>query len=158
MATKLFRFNTKKLLLLAIALALVISLASMAGTVFAASGFRLIKADLTGAAEVPGPGDPDGSGSARVRLFPNDSTVCFTIKVKDILLPAIGAHIHAGTSDVAGPIVIGLAPPDESGTSKGCVEADEDLIRDIFNNPSAYYINVHTNDFPGGAVRGQVTK
>jgi hypothetical protein len=142
---------------LQIVLVIVLSLALIG----AASGFRVLKTNLTGAAEVPGPGDPDGSGIARVRLFPNDSStsmVCFGIKVEDIMLPAVAAHIHVGAPDVAGPIVIGLTPPDASGQSEGCVTADKALADAIYNDPGAYYINVHTVDFPAGAVRGQLTK
>jgi hypothetical protein len=32
---------------------------------------------LTGAAEVPGPGDPDGSGQARIRLNSGQGEVCY---------------------------------------------------------------------------------
>jgi hypothetical protein len=140
-----------------IALVIVLSLALIS----AASGFRVLRANMTGAAEIPGPGDADGSGIARIRLFPNDSStslVCFGIKVEDILLPAIGAHIHVGAADVAGPVVVALTPPDGSGQSEGCVVADKALADAIYNDPSAYYVNVHTTDFPAGAVRGQLTK
>jgi hypothetical protein len=51
-----------------------------------------------------------------------------------------------------------LTPPDESGTSSGCVEADRGLIKDIRKNPAGYYVNVHTTEFPGGAIRDQLSK
>lgn len=158
MFTSISKSRSATILILVISATLLVSLAFAARPAFAESSFRLVKAQLTGEAEVPGPGDPDGSGSARIRLFPNEGMVCFTLRVENILLPTIGAHIHAGTADVAGPVVVPLSPPDESGTSKGCVEADEALIRDIFKNPTNYYVNVHTTDFPGGAIRGQLTK
>lgn len=111
---------------------------------------------LTGAAEVPGPGDPDGSGVATLRLNPGREQVCFALTVSTITLPATGAHIHAGTVTQAGPVVVGLTPPDATGTSSGCVDADRAVILGIIRNPEKYYVNVHTTDFPDGALRGQL--
>jgi hypothetical protein len=111
---------------------------------------------MTGAAEVPGPGDADGTGEAVITLNHGRQEVCFQLNVRDITLPATGAHIHVGSETVAGPVVVGLTPPDESGTSSGCVTADQDLIKEIMQNPASYYVNVHNTDFPGGAIRGQL--
>jgi hypothetical protein len=124
----------------------------------AANGGRPFATTLTGAAEVPGPGDPDGSGSAHLRLNPGLEQVCFEISVSNIALPATGAHIHVGDIDDFGPVVVGLIPPDESGASSGCVSADRELIKDIIQNPESYYVNVHSTEFPAGAVRGQLSK
>jgi CHRD domain len=147
---------TRKARLFSILLILILGITLVfASTAFAAST-RSFTTTLTGAAEVPGPGDPDGSGVAKIRLNPGDGEVCFKLSVSDIVLPTIGAHIHVGTEDVAGPVVVGLTPPGESGTSSGCVSADPALIRAIGQNPAGYYVNVHTTDFPAGAVRGQL--
>jgi hypothetical protein len=139
-------------------LQIMIVLALLALTSIAATGGRPFTTTLTGAAEVPGPGDPDGSGTAWLRLNPGQERVCFDISVSGIVLPATGAHIHVGTADVAGPVVVGLTPPDESGASSGCVSADRELIIDIIQNPEEYYVNVHSTEFPAGAVRGQLSK
>lgn len=53
---------------------------------------------LTGAGEVPGPGDPDGSGSAALTLNPEQEEICYTLPVANIVLPAIGAHIHVDSA------------------------------------------------------------
>lgn len=123
-----------------------------------AAGGRPFTTTLTGAAEVPGPGDPDGSGTASLTLNPGLEQVCFKLSVSNIALPATGAHIHIGTADVAGPVVVPLAAPDASGTSSGCVHADRDLIVAILQNPEGYYVNVHSTEFRAGAVRGQLSK
>jgi len=124
----------------------------------ALAGGRPFATNLTGAEEVPGPGDPDGNGTANLTLNQGQGEVCFAIEVQDIALPATGAHIHAAPAGIAGPVVVPLTPPDESGTSSGCVAADRELIKAIRQNPEAYYVNVHTTDFPAGAVRGQLSK
>lgn len=116
-----------------------------------------LTAELLGENEVP-PADLDGSGIAAVTLNSGRGLVCFQILVSNIALPATGAHIHEGEAGVNGSIVVALTPPDESGTSSGCVEADRDLIKDIRKNPAGYYVNVHTTEFPGGAIRGQLSK
>lgn len=120
---------------------------------------RPLGADLSGDAEVPGPGDADGSGVALVTLNQGQEEVCFQLTVVDITLPASAAHIHRGTADVAGPVVVALIPPDGSGVSAGCIfSVDTELIKEIRQNPDGFYVNVHNADFPGGAVRGQLSK
>ena len=110
---------------------------------------------LTGDKEVPGPGDPDGSGDATVRLNLGKQTVCYELEVWNIA-PATAAHIHVGRSDQAGPVVIPLAAPTD-GSSEGCAEGvDKALIREIIKHPHLYYVNVHNAEYPGGAVRGQL--
>jgi CHRD domain len=122
-------------------------------------GGRSFQTSLSGAAEVPGPGDPDGSGSARITLNQGRGTVCWQIEVANITLPATAAHIHSAVAGVAGPIVVPLSAPDASGQSSGCATGvDRALIKAIRKHPSEYYVNVHTSDFPAGAARGQLSK
>ena len=120
-------------------------------------GGRRLKATLTGAAEVPGPGDPDGRGRAVIRLNQGQGEVCFELTVSNIAA-ANAAHIHSGASNAAGPVVVTLTPPPTEVSSKGCVSASADLIKDIRQNPGNFYVNVHNADFPDGAVRGQLSK
>jgi hypothetical protein len=137
-------------------LCLLVALA-LGGT--ASAGGRMFTTTMTGAEEVPGPGDPDGSGVARITLNHGQGEVCFSITVEDITLPATGAHIHEAPAGEAGDIVVPLVPPDETGTSSGCVTGvDRPLIKDIIQHPEEYYVNVHTSDFPAGAIRGQLSK
>ena len=111
---------------------------------------------LTGAAERPGPGDPDGHGRATIRLNPTQQKVCFYLTVSNIMLPATAAHIHVGASTTFGNAVVTLSAPTASGISFGCVSASAGVISGILANPSNYYVNVHTTDFPDGAIRGQL--
>lgn len=122
----------------------------------ARTGGRPLAATLTGAAELPGPGDADGTGTATIRLNPGQGKVCFVLTASNITLPAIGAHIHVAPAGTAGPIVVTLSPPDATGVSGGCVSASRATIKAILQNPSGYYVNIHTSDFPAGAIRGQL--
>jgi len=54
---------------------------------------RRFSAELSGTAEVPGPGDPDGSGTASIRLNLGKREVCFELTASNIE-PATAAHIH----------------------------------------------------------------
>ena len=136
-----------------------VALFGIIGTAAAANGGRRFTTTLTGAAEVPGPGDPDGSGTAVLRLNPGQEEVCWEIQVSNITLPATGAHIHRGTATQFGGIVVHLTAPDESGTSSGCTFATRELILEIIQNPENFYVNVHTLPLYGaGAVRGQLGK
>ena len=119
-------------------------------------GGRRRTAQLTGAAEVPGPGDPDGSGTATIRLQLEQGEVCFDLTVSNIG-PATAAHIHEGAEGVAGPVVVPLDPAPTGGSSSGCIsDVDAALIQNIAQNPGQYYVNVHNEEFPDGAIRGQL--
>jgi hypothetical protein len=140
----------------AILVAVVVALA-LAGV--SLGGGRPLHTSLAGPNEVPGPADPDGSGFARITLNQGLGQVCWRIQVSNVILPAIAAHIHHAVAGVAGPIVVPLSPPDATGKSSGCATGvSRALIKAIRQHPADYYVNVHTTDFPAGAVRGQLSK
>ena len=115
-----------------------------------------LTATLSGANEIPGPGDPDGSGFAEMRLNQGQGTITYEISV-DGIAEAAAAHIHLGPAGVAGPVVVTLNPP-TGGFSSGVADVDPELIKAIRKNPENYYVNVHNADYPAGAVRGQLSK
>ena len=112
---------------------------------------------LSGSSEIPGPGDPDGNGMAWLTFNPGQEMICVSLEVTGIAT-ATAAHIHEGSSDVAGPVVVGLPTPDGTGIAKGCVELSRDKILDIMHNADEYYVNVHNAEYPAGALRGQLEK
>lgn len=138
-----------RIALLALAATLMI-----ATPVFAEDGGRKLTASLTGAAEVPGPGDPDGSGSAVITVNHGQAQVCWELSVTGIA-PATAAHVHVNPVGVPGPVVVPLSPP-TSGTSSGCTDVSPDLAKAILKNPEGYYVNVHNAEYPAGALRGQL--
>ena len=114
--------------------------------------YVLLIARLAGAAEAPGPGDPDGFGFVTVSLFSQQQTICATGLVFNIGQQT-GAHIHQGAVGEAGPVVVDL-----SQLRQGCIgNVAPALIQAISANPTGYYVNVHTAEFPNGAVRGQLS-
>lgn len=123
----------------------------------AQGGGRAFNIPLTGAAEVPGPGDLAGSGTAALRLDLAKSQICYELKVVDIPLPATGAHIHRGLATESGGVVVLLTAPGTTGTSSGCTAVTHELAQEILSNPAQFYVNVHTTDRPAGALRGQLS-
>jgi len=109
--------------------------------------------DLNGFEEAPGPGDPDGSGVARVTVDTATGRICYVIRVANIA-PATAAHIHEAPPGQAGPVRQGLIAPTR-GRSAGCV-TNYQLAGEIAADPGDYYVNVHNPMYPGGAVRGQL--
>lgn len=114
-----------------------------------------LSAQLSGAAERPGPGDPDGAGRATFTF--NAGQVCYEVAV-DRIAPATMAHIHKGAAAASGPPVVTLQAPGPDGKAKGCATADAAVLNDIQQTPGAYYLNVHNGEFPAGAVRGQLSR
>jgi hypothetical protein len=92
-----------------------------------------------------------------VAVQPEAGRVCFEISVSGVALPALAAHIHDAPAGVNGPIVVTLGTPDADGRANGCVRGvDVGLLTDIVQDPSRFYVNVHTSEHPDGAVRGQL--
>lgn len=121
-------------------------------------------AHLTGANEVPSTdgkavGDPDGKATAYVRI--KGDQVAFSLTWENIGAPT-AAHIHQGVQGVNGAVVVpffAAALPDTARAATGSVTvADQQLLDRIKNAPERWYFNLHTAEFPGGAVRGQLSK
>jgi hypothetical protein len=126
-------------------------------------GGRLLTTTLTGAEEVDpttgelGAGDLDGTGFAAVTVNPGQGVLCYELSVSGIAAPVTGAHIHEAPRGAVGPVVVHLLPP-EDGSSSDCVEVSRTLAKEIQKNPADYYVNVHNAEFPGGALRGQLSR
>lgn len=150
---------------------------ALLGTVLVSSasaggnGAVILRADLTGAEEVP-PVETETSGSAKFRINPNSDEIVFQLKVKDGvgLLGVAGAHVHCGSAGQNGPVAAFLATPIAGGIDgmlkvKGTI-TDVDVIptacgSDVDDLVAAMqagntYVNVHSSGNPAGEVRGQI--
>ncbi len=149
----------RKLMIPLFGLALALALVGSVRSVVAAPSFAMMELSanhMGGAEEVPNPVDPDGMGTSTVTLNSDSGQVSFTINVSNITLPAAAAHIHEGAKGVAGGVVAPLTAPDANGAASGSAAVDAALMQRMMDNPAGFYVNVHTTDFPGGAVRGQL--
>jgi hypothetical protein len=126
-----------------------LALAVLVGSTTVNAALIPFAVNLTGAQEAPGPGDPDGTGTALLIFDSASNRLDWRITAKNID-PVVAAHIHSAPAGVAGPVVI-----DFSGALTGTV-IDPD-VASVLANPAGFYVNVHTPVFPAGAVRGQLT-
>jgi hypothetical protein len=143
------------------AVAAILLMVAVGATAIAASPARqggpvVLFTKMDGGQEVPGPGDPDGMGRARISLFTDLDIVCWRIRAKGIELPGTAAHIHLGDFGVSGGVVVTLSAPDRTGLAQGCSSADPATIDAIVANPAGYYVNVHNIPYPAGGIRGQL--
>jgi hypothetical protein len=138
-------------------LAAIVSGTTLAAPLFAQdnSGRRYV-ISLEGEQEVPVPGDPDGTGTATLRINPGVGQLCYSLRVNGIA-PATAAHVHEAPAGSAGPVVVGLQAP-TGGSSNGCVTISRELALELIRTPEDYYVNVHNAEFPGGALRGQLAR
>jgi hypothetical protein len=144
--------------LIALALAATVAASALAQVYGSGSDPNKLRADMTGAREVPGPGDGNGTGRALVTLKQRTKRICFAITFSRIGRPLAG-HIHRGRSGVAGGIVVPIFE-NSNGVSSPftrCVgNVARSLISDIRQHPARFYVNLHTAPHPDGAIRGQL--
>jgi hypothetical protein len=152
---------------LALAVTLITSLVltlALGGSVLA--GGKPLFATLLPANEPGTGGDPNPAaiGTFRGTFNYGRAELCYTLTASNLSATIVAAHIHIAPAGVNGPVVIPLAAP-VTGSSSGCIEnIDQALIKAIMQDPSAYYVNVHTNEAgnpdsrPGGAIRGQLSE
>ena len=124
-----------------------------AATANADAHLNSFTADLSGENHLDDSGDPEGTGSASIGTESDSYRVCFTITFQGIEEP-VAAHIHQGAADVNGDIVVDFDWANNPG--EGCVTSDAAVVSAIVADPSGYYVNVHTPEFPAGAIRGQL--
>ena len=162
---------TTKLAASAIGATALIAAALSAQTV--AEGGRPFTTSLSGTEECnnatppvcgpPAAGDPEGTGTAKITVNPGQNRVCWEISVSGIATPTRG-HIHEAPAGRNGGVRVTFFETGEAVALNDCtgdVESpafDRERLKDIIQNPQNYYVNIHTGEFPGGAVRGQLSK
>ncbi|MFC7310771.1 CHRD domain-containing protein [Streptomyces monticola] len=142
----------------------------------------ILAAGLNGANEVPvagGPavGDKDGTALQFVKV--SGDQVSFAVKWRGTARPT-ALHIHQGAKGANGGIKVDFTEllADARGGAKGhgakvggakgglkdhsatgtVTVTDQALLRQLSSAPNGFYVNLHTAEFPGGAVRGQLHK
>jgi hypothetical protein len=128
----------------------------------AQSGATFLVAQLNGDNEVSadgtrGAGDPDGHATELLRI--QGDQVTFAVSWTGIGAPTAG-HVHQGAAGTNGAVVIpffGAALPATLTAVQGTVTVtDAALLASIQSAPQNFYANLHTAEFPSGAVRGQL--
>lgn len=135
----------------------------------------LLEADLSGRSEVPAEGgkgnvgDRNGKGEAYVfGIDGQPDTLCYILIVEKVAelesVPGSGraAHIHRGVEGTNGPVEVNLAWP-QDGQAADCLTEgetgkglDPGEVAEILGNPEGFYVNIHNNEYPAGAIRGQL--
>jgi hypothetical protein len=142
-----------------VSFALLASFAGLLGASPAAADDARLYAVMTGAAERPGPGDPDGIGRAVITINDAANQLCLALQFANVTLPTTGLHIHLGPETAPGPVVVPFSAPTTNQVYQCVNVANEELLDNIAANPQQYYINLHTLPLYGpGAIRGQLQR
>jgi hypothetical protein len=128
--------------------------------------------NLNGGAETP-PLNTGAVGTAEVTIDVPNRELVVTLTVFNIATPTTAAHIHIGPKEVAGPVVIDF-PASITGRTGDFVlhfrvseeafrarpaigiHTMDDAIQAIAGGNS--YVNIHTTQYPGGEIRGQLNR
>jgi hypothetical protein len=102
-------------------------------------------------------GDPDARGEMILIVNPNNDTVCFLTRWRNIDGTVVAAHIHNGVAGVPAGVVVPLFAGQFAGTDqlRGCM-AGNGWTDAINANPAGFYVNIHSTTFPAGAIRAQL--
>ncbi|WP_433257741.1 CHRD domain-containing protein [Streptosporangium sp. CA-135522] len=137
-----------------------IALPAAAGGDDGTAGATFFAASLNGANEVPAAGG-DRDGSAVAFLEVDGDEVSFAVEYHGIAAPVAG-DLHQGVKGANGNVKISFfafKQPDGRTSVTGTVRVrDQRLLDELKANPGDFYVDLHTGEFPDGAVRGQVHK
>lgn len=122
------------------------------------SGTATYMVALSGQAEVARTqgwtGDMDGSGKVKLTVDRVNHQICYDFTVARLATPLM-AHIHKGQPQSTGPSVVTLFTG-PGGNLEDCVMWTEKWLTEIVADPSSFYVNLYTTEFPDGALRGQL--
>jgi hypothetical protein len=110
-------------------------------------------ATINGASETPANAS---TATGTATLTYNKDTKIFDIVVNYTGITATNAHIHKAAVGVPGGVVFGFTQPITSPinyTSPVLTESQDSAL-----NANLYYVNIHSAEFPGGEIRGQLIK
>lgn len=112
-------------------------------------------AQMSGDQVVPEKGPPGARGEALITTENEGRTVCYQLRDQGVSTPTM-AHIHRGARGAEGFMAVDLDR--QRNGDQGCVSSDPAVAREIERNPEGFYVDLHSTDDPGGAMRGQLTR
>jgi hypothetical protein len=134
------------------------------------------KATLTGGAERPTPVTSPGTGSFTGTYNPSTGLLSYTVTFTGLGAPSTLSHIHGpGTAEQAVGVLVNFqtvgnvlfVPGPTSQTYNGAIlltasnaittTVSGDSLRKLID-AGLTYVNVHSSTYPGGEIRGQITK
>ncbi|MDB5539821.1 MAG: hypothetical protein JWQ89_1548 [Devosia sp.] len=111
-------------------------------------------ADLNAAQVVP-PTDSTGTGKAQVTLDTVSKELTWNVTYEGLSGAVTAAHFHGPAAVGANaPVVVPFADPLTSPIKGSTTLTDEQITQ---LQGGMWYINLHTEKFPDGEIRGQVT-
>lgn len=116
------------------------------------AGTTTLTAALSAAEETP-PGPDGGTGTATIVIDQAEKTLCYELSWSEEVGEPNAGHIHKGAKGLTGPAVVNFQLPDKP---KDCLKVDGAVLQQIAGDPAGHYVNLHTNAYPAGAVRGQL--
>ncbi|PRO66609.1 CHRD domain-containing protein [Alkalicoccus urumqiensis] len=129
------------------------------------SGTAMFTADLSPDQETADV-ESDASGMAEFELNEDQTEVTYTVEAES-LTGVTMAHIHSGAEGEDGPVEVGLFDTDEAEDIDGELASgtfgEDDLAGDMdwdglleAMTNEGLYVNVHTEEYPDGEIRGQI--
>lgn len=130
----------------------------------------------------PQPGEEGATGTFDVMINSDEEIVCWDIELDGVTPPyespaRTATHIHESPEGVQGPPRLSFPDPEEDADgwlrSSGCAQGpfttgleDDDgvdtgegfTLSQIEDDPAQFYGDTHTEEYPMGAVRGQLTQ
>jgi CHRD domain/Secretion system C-terminal sorting domain len=117
-----------------------------------------VSGNLSGAQEVPAVNTP-GTGRFEAIFDPASRGLAFRVDFSGLTSNVAAAHFHIGAAGANGPVTLDFGPLDfPRGARQGSyvrfvtlTEAQSTALQN-----GNMYINIHTTQFPGGEIRGQL--
>ncbi len=109
-----------------------------------------LTATLSGAQETP-PTPSTATGTGCFTFDTTTNTVTWNVQFSGLLAAQTAAHLHQGAPGVAGPVIVPIPNGSPSTGSASLTPAQAASL--LAGN---FYVNIHTNAFPGGEIRGQM--
>jgi hypothetical protein len=122
---------------------------------------------LSAQQDVPPTVVSNGTGTASVVISPDRQSISYSLTFLDLTsnISAAGGHFHVGAKGVNGGLVKTIVPPNAWGTGsvngvwqmsdQGSEQLTPAIVNSLINGD--VYINLHTGDYIGGEIRGQVS-
>ena len=100
---------------------------------------------------------PSGvSGSAVFLAQIGAGGICYVLRFRNVPVQAGWAYLHHATYTTHGPVVVSTALPISSSNRMHCMQADTKVTGAIIRSAPEYYVQVYSNQFPAGMMRGQL--